>query len=384
MGEPMFRLLTTTGESVGGRIKALAPTGAVTLVANTGQERVIPFDSVVKLTREEGRRSGPPEAALLLFPDGDHLDRASIGAASDTHVDVQSYSLGSISVPLDSLIGLIFSVPTNLEEIHAGLSRVRDDQRTTEVLWLANNDRLSIGLLGFSEKTIEYQAEKRKQSIERTRVVALGFDPKLVTYPRPETGFYELTLTDGSRIGVSIIGWEKGTLHAKTRFGVTLKVPALEISRLRGRSTSIEYLTDRTPAREVDVPYIGPARSMRRDLSVDGLPIRLGGEEFDRGLGTMSRTLLAYRLAPGDLRFQAQVGVNERAGPQGNAQFRVMVDGQEKFASPKMASGDPPSTVDLDLEGAKLLILITEYGDRGGVRDLADWAEARIIRRANP
>jgi hypothetical protein len=26
------------------------------------------------------------------------------------------------------------------------------------------------------------------------------------------------------------------------------------------------------------------------------------------------------------------------------------------------------------------LILITDFGTRGGVRDLADWAEARIIR----
>jgi hypothetical protein len=36
--------------------------------------------------------------------------------------------------------------------------------------------------------------------------------------------------------------------------------------------------------------------------------------------------------------------------------------------------------VDVDLVGARYLILATEFGDRGDVRDLADWVEARMIR----
>ena len=36
--------------------------------------------------------------------------------------------------------------------------------------------------------------------------------------------------------------------------------------------------------------------------------------------------------------------------------------------------------VDVDLTGGRYLILATEFGDRGDVRDLADWVEARIIR----
>jgi hypothetical protein len=45
-----------------------------------------------------------------------------------------------------------------------------------------------------------------------------------------------------------------------------------------------------------------------------------------------------------------------------------------------MTHHDAPKAVDVDLAGAKLLILTTEFGDRGDVRDLADWVEARIIR----
>ena len=45
-----------------------------------------------------------------------------------------------------------------------------------------------------------------------------------------------------------------------------------------------------------------------------------------------------------------------------------------------MTDRDPPRALDIDLSKGKILILITEFGDRGNVRDLADWAEARIIR----
>lgn len=108
--------------------------------------------------------------------------------------------------------------------------------------------------------------------------------------------------------------------------------------------------------------------------------MRLSGQDYDRGIGTQSRTLLAYRLKPGDRRFQALVGLDDRAGSLGSVVFRVIVDGETRFASSPLSSRDAPRPIDVDVNGAKILILITEFGERGGVRDLADWAEARIIR----
>jgi len=32
------------------------------------------------------------------------------------------------------------------------------------------------------------------------------------------------------------------------------------------------------------------------------------------------------------------------------------------------------------VEGAKTLILITEFGDRGNVQDVADWGDARLTK----
>ena len=147
------------------------------------------------------------------------------------------------------------------------------------------------------------------------------------------------------------------------------------------RSTSsVVYLSERPVLDERYVSFVGPPRHYRKDANIEGHPMRLSGQDFERGIGTESRTLLAYRLEPGDKRFQAQVGLDDRAGPLGSVVFRVFVDKAEKFVSPPLSARDAPRTIDLDVTGAKVLILITEFGPRGGIRDLADWGEARIIR----
>ena len=151
-------------------------------------------------------------------------------------------------------------------------------------------------------------------------------------------------------------------------------------SRVHARSSSVVYLSERKTVRDQYLSYVGPTREYRVDRTIDGHRFHLGNQSYDRGLGTQSTTFLVYRIEPGDRRFQAIVGVDERAGPLGSVVFRVLVDGKEKFKTPPMTDHDAPRPVDVDLVGARYLILATEFGERGDVRDLADWVEARLIR----
>jgi len=170
-------------------------------------------------------------------------------------------------------------------------------------------------------------------------------------------------------------------LSGTTRFGAKFRADLEDVVSVAPRTPAIEYLSGREPDGKSYVPYFDLVRPFQADANVDGLPMVLKGRRFERGLGTQSRTLLAYKVQPGDLRFQATVGVDERAGPLGSVAFRVLADGKPRFASEPLTARDEPVAVDVDLEGVKLLILATEFGERGDVRDLADWAEARIVRR---
>jgi hypothetical protein len=94
----------------------------------------------------------------------------------------------------------------------------------------------------------------------------------------------------------------------------------------------------------------------------------------------LPRTLLAYKLAEDDHAFQATIGLDDRAGDRGSVVFRVMVDGKDKYVSPVLTKRDGPEFVNVDLAGAKILILVAEFGEGGDVQDSADWIDARLVR----
>jgi hypothetical protein len=377
--DPVFKAILIDGQTVSGRLASLGP-GAVRLVSNDGKTDELALNRLVKLTRES--RVNPPalDAAYVILPEGDRLMPVAIGSSNDTSLEVQSDALGKLSVPLDGILGLIFANEGHSVLLDSLWERVRAEPRTTEVVWLANGDRLAGGFLGLDDNKIKIQINGKPVVVDRPGVVALGFDPKVMSYPRPASDFLELTLKDGSRLGVTEARLEDGMILATTRFGAAIKFSLNELVRVYGRSASVVYLSERKVVRDQYLSYIGPTREYRVDRTVDGHGFQLSGQTFDRGIGTQSTTYLAYRIEPADRRFQGLVGVDDRAGPLGSVVFRVLVDGTERFKTAPMTDHDVARTFDVDLAGAKFLILATEFGDRGDVRDLADWVEARIVR----
>jgi NPCBM/NEW2 domain len=378
--DPAFVALLTDGRNVTGRIVSFEDS-SLTIVSKDGKKEALSFDRLVKLTREplDVMAAGETTQAVLLG-DGDRLMRATIGSATDASVEIRSELLGKIEVPLDSVLGLVLAVPGQPAGMEALFGRLRTESRSSEVVWLTNGDRLDGDFVGMDERNIKLEVDHKPLEIDRSGAVALGFDLKLLKYPRPKPAFLEAAFSDGTRLGITSIKLHEGTIEAKARFGTTIRFSVTELARLHARSPSVVYLSEREHAGANYESYVGPTPHFRVDQAVDGLPIRLGGQRYDRGIGTQSRTLLAYRIQPGDRRFQSLIGVDDRAGPLGSVVFRVFVDRQERFKSPPMTDRDPPKALDIDVAEGKILILVTEFGERGNVRDLADWAEARVIR----
>jgi hypothetical protein len=377
--DPVFKALLLDGRTLSGRVVRL-DSAAVTLVSAEGAKHELPLDRLLKLTHESAASLAPLDRSHLILPDGDCLMRVVVGSSTETALEVQSDALGKLEVPLESLVGLILKPPTDSDELDALSDRVRSEPRSSEVVWLMNGDRLTGGFLGLDDKIIKIQVDGKPVDVDRTGALAVGFAAAMAGYPRPKQGFLELTLKDGTRVGVGDAKLDEGNVAARTRFGQSIRVPLSELVSVHSKSSSITYLSERTPYRIKYFSYVGPTREVRSDRTVDGHPFQLAGQTYDRGLGAQSRTFLVYALEPGDRRFQALVGVDERAGPLGSVVFRVLVDSQERFKTPPLTDRDPPRSIDVDVSGGKFLILATDFGDRGDVRDLADWVEARLIR----
>ncbi|MGE5294377.1 MAG: NPCBM/NEW2 domain-containing protein [Solirubrobacterales bacterium] len=121
----------------------------------------------------------------------------------------------------------------------------------------------------------------------------------------------------------------------------------------------------------------------RKDLSVDGKPLTIAGQKFERGVGTHADSLLYVELNGGSTRFRAMVGVDDEVlNPQrsgganpGSVEFRILADGKQAYKSGVIKRGDAAKEVDVDVTGVKLLVLIVDSGDSMNY-DHADWADA--------
>jgi len=159
-----------------------------------------------------------------------------------------------------------------------------------------------------------------------------------------------------------------------------LPVPFRIVSRIEVTNGKLIYLSDLRPSEVKETTLLARSSPFQRDRSVSGLPLRLRGRSYPRGLGVHSRSELTYALDGGFKKLSAVVGVDDAVGGAGSVRFRVYGDGKVLYESPVLHGTDAPVPVDVDIHGALLLRLEVDYADQGDLGDHADWADARLIR----
>ncbi len=128
---------------------------------------------------------------------------------------------------------------------------------------------------------------------------------------------------------------------------------------------------------KISVGYGAPGR----DKSVDGQPLSIGGQKFEKGVGVHATSGATVQLDGKATRFTASVGVDDeviKAGEQrGSVEFLVASDGKILWRSGQMSAGDIAKTVDVALVGVReLQLVVSSLGDNAF--DHADWAQAKL------
>ena len=117
-----------------------------------------------------------------------------------------------------------------------------------------------------------------------------------------------------------------------------------------------------------------------RNKSVEGNPLRLGGQKFERGFGTHAESVLKIKLDGRTQTFSASVGVDDEVN--GNAassvEFLVLGDGKTLWSSGVLRAGQPAKACAVDLTGVTALTLkVSDTGD-STEWDHADWVDAKF------
>jgi len=115
------------------------------------------------------------------------------------------------------------------------------------------------------------------------------------------------------------------------------------------------------------------------DRSVQGKPIMIGGQRFERGVGTHACSVLHIRLDGRTERLVAYVGVDDETSGKGTVRFKIYGDGRKLFDSGVMRGGQEPEAVDVELGGVRQLVLLASSAGDGIDYDHADWAEACFV-----
>jgi alpha-galactosidase len=112
-------------------------------------------------------------------------------------------------------------------------------------------------------------------------------------------------------------------------------------------------------------------------------PLKIGQQEFARGLGTHANSEIVVTLPAGAKAFQAQVGIDnnyDTRGQHGSVQFSVEIGGKEVLRTPTCKGGQAPVPVRVEIPAdAKELVLKVDTTSDGPSHDQSDWADSQLV-----
>jgi hypothetical protein len=121
------------------------------------------------------------------------------------------------------------------------------------------------------------------------------------------------------------------------------------------------------------------------DRAVRGSPLKVGGREYAKGIGTLSESQVSYRIFGRFAKFVASVGLDDGVRRQSPARaiFEVRGDGKTLWQSDTISRGSAAVPVNVDVRGVdELTLVVTPVVQPNTDRDdadPADWLNARLI-----
>ena len=112
-----------------------------------------------------------------------------------------------------------------------------------------------------------------------------------------------------------------------------------------------------------------------------GRKLRIKDARYERGLGMHAPGVVAVDLGGEFEAFEAEVGLQWYSGnTKGSVEFQVFVDDEKRFDSGVMKENDLARKVRVSVKDADVLRLVVTHAGDGMVSDVADWANARLVR----
>ncbi|MBI1324318.1 hypothetical protein GC170_14200 [bacterium] len=373
------------GEIQGGLVDRLDSEGIIWRETEDAKPARIRWTEVEELRRNADSSIDASQDSslgpMVLLPDRDKV-RGEAVATLTQGLAIQSASIGVVNLPLAQWAGFLSLPPESPVAFLRTIDQLRRGSDTPgDLVLLANGDRMQGTVIELDADNLKVQptGAAKPITLPRKGIQGVAIDASTLSYPPVDGIGWKVSLTDGSRISAKSLSFDpsdpESGLNVTTRWGSEWRVPMNKLAGMRVIHPGMVELDTIKPAAIQTVDYVGPTESPRFGANVSGGPLKLGTRTFDQGIGTQSRTLIAYRLDGTKKTFTAWVGLENAAGPKGQARAVVLLDGKPVYDSGPLKAGEMPRRVQVELGNSKLLILASEFGEGGGVRDWVNWCD---------
>jgi hypothetical protein len=380
---PVFEARTADGKTPAGPLLKLNDKWEVRIGGSA--PAVVAAGDLLDLRRAGKDLPDRPAEAHLLFTNGDCVPVRDCKLEGEKLLyRLNDKERTEWQAPLSALSVFWLAPPGDRDERDKLRRRWAAEKRTRDVIRLRNGDAVEGILTDLDGSAVRVEADGKKTAIDLDKVAAVLMSTELALLPKPKTAFGRLILANGARFSLAKAECTDGqTLTATTLYNTRLSIPVDEVVALYIHQAKAIYLSDLKPSKVEGKPFGNFDWPPVADGSVTGLDLRLGGSTYDKGMGLHSESRVSYNLAGGYRSFEALIGLEQQAdGRTGSARVKVLVDGKSlPLGGDNDLSGkSKPLAIRLDVQGAKELTLVVEFGQRGDVLGRVNWIDARLVK----
>jgi hypothetical protein len=381
---PRFTAYSRAEERPTGALIKLYADGSAEL-ATDGVQRMV--RDLISLRRTRLPLPPLPRGPVMITTSGDRIPGTLTGGDDQSLRFKPTFSKSEWDVPFTAVSLIWLTQPPADTPMDPARYTWLPANRNRDILRFRNGDTTTgtIETLSPDKEELRFKPEAgESRSFAFSELSAIAFNPTLARARKVKGPYSRLVLRDGTRLGATNPTADVAALKGRTLFGQVVEVPIADVVSIDVMQGKATYLADLKPAKAESAGFLGVSWNWTANRNVHGEPLRIltaeGESTHDRGLGTHPKTTLTYDLGGKYRRFEALVGLDAASGQRGRAAVRILVDGKEQALPElhKLAAG-PATSLQVDVAGAKQLIIVVDFGPAGDVQADVNWADARLV-----
>ncbi|MCH7987782.1 MAG: NPCBM/NEW2 domain-containing protein [Planctomycetes bacterium] len=337
----------------------------------------------IRFLKSKKKRSGNLKRSLVVFIDGSQITCRKVTTAGET-ISLESERLGAITLALSTVRSIRFDVP-NIQ-FDASWKAIAQRKLKNDLIVIPKEKVLDPvrGVIGgIDENNVIFLLDGEEIPVKREKTYGVVYARNNVP---GSPAVCTISLDNSDRVSVQRIVWNGESFQARIADGVDVMIAVHAVTVLDFSAGKVRYLSEIEPRDVEYTPFFDDEAERelikyRRNKNQQGNPLRLGKQQFARGLWIHSKTILRYRIGSDFRRFQAVMGIDYPVASKGRGDVHVVISGDGKILLEADVKGtDPPRNLDLDVSGVRDLEILVDFGGDLSIADHLVLAEARVIK----